>query len=338
MPVFRRIVTAIMVACILFFSLLGDRNVAAEDDGNAISQKKTLAVDALINQIGELRAEKILKEELSLNSRVDEANGISDARETDLDDQIEDLERSLQELDVEILSDDQINEMMGDDGVRAVVPGSTSSLKWYSSRATYTYWGQEYMVHRVYAQALSSASNLAVIDSGSTLYDCEDVVITENTDILSIYVSKAVGLVPWLSYLPYELTGGTFTYLSGTVDEVCSATYSIMGTVCFSYVYPIEDGDDWEMLSFVSTSFKMAAAVSVAGVQNENPYAYTYDEINGTTASTNYSSLEMAVQAYVNGASAPRNSYVDYIQFKGPDGKLAAHVNLPTPDSPLHVH
>ena len=194
------------------------------------------------------------------------------------------------------------------------------------------------MVHRVYAQALSSASNLAVIDSGSTLYDCEDVVITENTDILSIYVSKAVGLVPWLSYLPYELTGGTFTYLSGTVDEVCSATYSIMGTVCFSYVYPIEDGDDWEMLSFVSTSFKMAAAVSVAGVQNENPYAYTYDEINGTTASTNYSSLELAVQAYVNGASAPRNSYVDYIQFKGPDGKLAAHVNLPTPDSPLHVH
>lgn len=305
--------------------------VSAAEAENADEQRQSAEVDAMINRIGELRAKQLLEEEMVDDSM----NRISSSGK---ESQIQTIENELLSLGVDILTKDEVDSIVGENSVRAVVPDTTTSVRWYSYTSTYTYSGEEYVVQRVYAQGRTSASNLCVIDSGKTLYDCEGVAITENTDILSIYVSKAVGMIPWLSYLPYELTGGTFTYLSGTVDEVCSATYSIVGTVCFSYVYPEEDGESAQMLSYVSTSFNMSATVSVAGMQNGQTYAYSCDDISGTTSATNYASLSTAVESYVYGSTSTGCSYVHYIRFYGPDGQLGTQVNLPQPSYPIHIY
>lgn len=92
------------------------------------------------------------------------------------------------------------------------------------------------------------------------------------------------------------------------------------------------------MLSYVSTSFNMSAVVSVAGVQNGEPYAYTYNNVSGTTSATNYATLYMAVYSYVYGSTSDGCSYVHYIRFDGPDGKLGAQVNLPQPSYPINIY
>lgn len=328
---FRRLLAAILSLCVFLLSPYTVQADTTENQNNIELQKAT-EIDALIDEIGALRSQLILREQIE--------NDVTFSLRSDstVEAEIQKLENELDSLQVEILTDKEVSAIAKSAAVRAVVPDTTNTVRWYSSTYTYTFEGESYIIQRVHAQGRTSGSNLCVIDSQKTLYDCNNVVITEKTDILTVYAQKLAGMVKWLSFLPYELTGGTFTYPSGAVDEVCSATYSIVGTVCFSYVYPESEGETAQMLSHVSTSFNMSATLTVAGVHNARPYAYSPDPINRTVSATDYGSLVAAAKAYVYGSSAPGCSYVNYIQFRGPDNMLGAHVNLPQPEFPIHVH
>lgn len=241
---------------------------------------------------------------------------------------------------IQILNDEQVTERIGvDNKSRAIVPPSTDTVTWYSSGINYIVDGVTYRVERVYAQGNAAGSSLCGAGADVTLFDEKNIEVTGGNPLLSvtsIYAQKAIGFVPVIRWLPYELLfPGADTY-TGVVSNTNTVTYAYVGTVCFGYVYPVYEGEAHEELTYISTSFELAGTITNTGVKDGSPYSKSVD-LNGIKmTATDYASVDRTIEYY--GRSGAQTSFVYSYAFYTKNGEVLYRVQLPQPTAPIYVY
>ena len=311
---FRRI-TALILSISLWLLLPTEQAYAVENP-NALAVQQEENVDLLINEIGSLRAQLMVCED-------DETAGIQD--------KIQILETLLISAGGEILSDAEVTSIVNTENtVRAIVPGSTSSVRWYSTQLDYIRNGITYRVEKIYGQALTSASSLGGIGNDVVLFDRDGVKIQGKPNFMSIYVQKTVGLIPVVKYLPYELLFDNAETYSGVISMQCVTTYAYTGTACFCFVYPLMEGIDTERLSYVSTSFNVAGSIVNTGIADAVPFSKSVDFPNVKLEAIDYASANKAIDCYATSVGT-MTSYVHAYKFYDYDGTMVHQIILPCP-------
>ena len=110
---------------------------------------QTDEIERILAELGELRA-KSLSDENEYTRNGD-----------DMEYRINELEAELTDLGVEVLTQDEVAELMGQsENARVTVPDTTNTVKWYSVNVRQLYNGDPYTVKKVYAQGLNGTSTL----------------------------------------------------------------------------------------------------------------------------------------------------------------------------------
>lgn len=318
-------VLALVLTVLMLMGLACPVWANAEMDKHYVDQ--TAEIERILTELGELRAEAILDE----NERTRDGASVEC--------RVNELESELIDLGVEILAQDEVAELMGKSGnARVTVPGTTNSVKWYSANVRQLYNGDPYTVQKVYAQGLKTTSTLCGADSEKQLLDSCDILIDGDSQIggelLSIYVQKAIGMIPLIGWTPYELL---FTSTDGSLDDysdvntAVSITYSYVTTVCFCFVCPADVGQTPEDCSYVSTSVNLAGTITAAGVKDGTAYV-KHTDVSKTTNATNYASSLVAAEWYVNKTTEPTiYSYARKAEFRDNDDLVVFTLQFPTP-------
>lgn len=301
---------------------LGENTVEQELHNQKVMKEKEKILD-LLTKLGEARTQSELD-----NSKIDILLYDKAKRES----YEENLEKQLFDLGVTELTDNELKTMQAMDVTPAVTPPkSTSSVKWYSYRVGVYSGGQHYEVQELYAQGLNSKTNLANGRNGVTLYSKQQIRVSSLKQIGSIYAQKAVGTVPVVQWLPYELL---FSNNNGVTNNSHVVTYRSLSTVCFSYVKRKGQSDSNQKLSYISNMVSIASTNTLAGYRNGKPYTKSTDKTN-TSYATNYASSTAAVNAYKN--NVKRNSFIRNYKFYNHNKTKSITQSVLTPSYPVHV-
>lgn len=314
--------TAFIVVMLMVVNLICPVWVSAEADVYYVDQ--TDEIERILAELGELRA-KSLSDENEYTRNGD-----------DVEYRINELESELTDLGVEVLTQDEVAELMGESGnARVTVPDSTKNVKWYSANVTQLYNGDSYTVKKVYAQGLNGASTLCVVDATAQLFDKNDILINEDSqlgeELLSIYVQKLIGMSKVIGWTPYELLFNLED--TENAETVVSLTYTYITTVCFCFVCPSDADETEESCSYISTSVSFDGDI-IAKTIKDGEQLKKYTEVKKTINATNYASSLKAAEWYVNSTTQPTTySYARKAEFRDADEKAIFTVQFPTPST-----
>lgn len=336
----RRIAVVLLSLFMLFVSLASAfasssrKNTPEQDQQNAVVMAQKEKILAIMEELSEYRANKLLQAAKAEDNGVKSVNSDS----LTLDSTEMQLEAELQKLGVNPISYEEAmaihnRSIKSDDvGVQVTVPSSNSNVRWYDFRYYVTKSGTTYEVQELYAQGLSNGTNLAAGQNGVTLYSNKQIAVQFLTQIASIYAQKVIGLIPIVQWAPYELLFSDNTNVTNNSHVI---THRSLSTVCFSYVKPYGKSDDYQNLTFVSNMVTIASSHTLAGYKDGSPYSKTTDKTN-TEYASNYASGTAAVDAYTD-PYAPRNSYVSFYRFYNHDKTASLTQYILTPSFPVQI-
>ncbi|MBP3673178.1 MAG: hypothetical protein J6J18_05040 [Oscillospiraceae bacterium] len=322
--IIRFLATMLSVVCLAPF-VFQPLKVMADENLNTTAKEEADKVREIVSTIATLRANAMLEKNLD-DTVVASTNGLS-AIYT----QIEALEKELFSFGVqEYTTDELLAEFEGQVSPYAYLPPSTSSVKWYMYGYDYVYEGVPYRVRLLYAQGLSSASNLAGGADSRPMYSSKKEETLSNISTLaSIYAQKIIGQIPVVTWTPYELLFSNYGTISDFQHYV---TYRYVITVCFSYVYPLSEGESAEQMTFVSSSVAVSCAHTFAGYLDGTPIARNVGDQNYTINATNYASKEWSCKAYKY-PSTYSSSFVSNFSIYNMDNTRMVVQNLATPNA-----
>lgn len=327
-----------VVSLTVLIVLSGFSSVMASDDSNTSlgentseqerhNQKVMLEKEKvleLLKKLGEHRSKKEL--DRSKKNGVSSPNDEQDVYE-------ERLEKELLELGVSELSENEIASIQEKNITPNVdTPPSTSSVKWYSYRIGVYSGGQNYEVQELYAQGLNNNTNLANGRNGVTLYSNQQIQVNNLSNIASIYTQKAIGNVPVVRWLPYELL---FSDNNEVTNNSHVITYRSLSTVCFSYVKREGQSDNQQSLSYVSNMVSIASSNTLAGYRDGSPYSRTTDKSN-TDYATNYANATTAVNEYRNNTT--NRSFISNYKFYNHNRTKSITQSIINPSYPVQIN
>ncbi|SMG43654.1 hypothetical protein [Paenibacillus aquistagni] len=290
-------------------------------DGETQKQKVLL----IMEQLSQLRANQLLQE-----SKSGSVQAISTSNQMEAS-----LESQLESLGVEKLTSEQVRARYTKYSAQPLItpPPSTSKVKWYVLRYDSTRNGVTYNIEELYAQGLNSGTNLAVGANGATLYTNKQILVKNLINIASIYTQKAIGAIPVVNLLPYELL---FTNNDNVTNNSHVVTHRSLTTVCFSYVKRSDQSDYYQNLSYSSNMYTLAASHTLAGYNNGQPYSKTTDKTN-TVYADNYASSSKAVDYFIS-TTLTGTSFVSSYTFYNHDKSANLKYNVLTPTAPGQVN
>lgn len=300
---------------------------AIENNQSVLAQKQK--INKVMKELSAYRTKKLLKSSSLINLQ---SSAYVDITEISLENQLKSLgvtvptEETLKSLGVSADNSGIITP-------NVAVPGSNSKVKWYDYN--YSWFGSDgtkYSLQQLYAQGLGVGTNLAVAEDSRSLYTNQQVIVSNLTNIGSMYVQKAIGLIPLVSWLPYELL---FTNTQGAVNNSHKITYRSLNTVCFAYVKPYGASDNAQVLSFISNYIDIASTHILAGFQDGVSYSKSNDFYNYAYA-TSYTSEDEAIAGYKS-AYPPKTSFVSGFTFYNHDQSKYIKQSVLTPSFPAHI-
>lgn len=324
----QKIMSMVLCAVMFFtFSSIGfAANENTKDVANLEVEVQKEKIQKTLEKLQDSRAKKLLEQEKKNRVGVQEL----ESNETS-------LENDLKVLGVKKLSQKEVKEHFSDPDVitaQTIVPPSTSAINWYAYNYTYYKNNVSYAVMDLYAQGLNGNSNLAVGANGAVLYSNKEILVKNITNIASMYVQKAIGQIPVVSWLPYEFLFSNNTNVTNNSHVI---THRSLSTVCFNYVKLTGQSDDYLDLTFRSNMITVASSHTLAGYNNGSPYSKTTDRTQ-TTYADNYSSAAYAVNAYISYAYNPSRSYIDSYSFYNPDRSKSIKYYVVTPEFPAQIN
>ncbi|MCM3175568.1 hypothetical protein [Paenibacillus sp. MER 99-2] len=302
-----------------------------EEQLNAQVEANKQQIIETMEKLNEHRANKLLEE-----AKGESTEAMSSSLQILYQDPLElKLEQDLKKLGVTSLSNDEVNQRFSDPNLvlpQVTVPPSTSAIKWYEINYSITRNGITYNLQDLYAQGLNGNSKLAVGANGSTLYTNKQILVRNVTNIASMYAQKAVGLIPVVQWLPYELLFSSNTNVTNNSHVV---THRSLSTVCFTYVKKSGQSDSYQNLGWISNMFTVASSHTLAGYNNGSPYSETKDKTN-TVYADNYASGSRAVD-YLTGVSLQTRSFISSYTFYNHDRSAKLTYSVVNPSFPLQI-
>ena len=306
----RRSKLKYFIALIMCFTLCMYTVTPAMAENNTNEEQ----IDQLLDKLAENQA-------LSLQNENSENNQELQNENLQIESELSDL--GVQKLDGEELL--QFFEERGIPVTRVGKPGDTNTVKWflYTSR-NISYGSQKYDVQRLIAQGNNPGGMLVTGEDNVKFYSGQQKLANAVQTAVSIYVQKAIGLVPFIQWTPYELL---FSSSSSNAFNSSYVTHRCVSSIEFSYVKPSSASDSSFGLCKFSNKLTIAAHAHGAAVVNSKPYTYS-DKKTQTVSSDNYGSTTSAIKAYING------TYYDYIpsyQIKSYGGQYSKTAYVPNP-------
>ncbi|MBB6024296.1 hypothetical protein HNR77_005404 [Paenibacillus sp. JGP012] len=333
----RKRITSILLSIILTVSFSSisfatEDTSITDDQNNAQVNETKQRIMEIMQQLNEHRATKLLQETDAQQTGTvqDSLNLIGSLDPMELK-----LEKELRSLGVNILTNEEVNQRFNDpDSVspQVSVPPTTSAIKWYEINYSITRNGTTYNLQDLYAQGLNGNSNLAVGANGSTLYTNKQILVKNLTNIASMYAQKAVGAIPIVQWLPYELL---FSSNDNVTNNSYVVTHRSLSTVCFTYVKKSGQSDSYQTLGWISNMFTVASSHTLAGYNNGTPYSKTTDKTN-TTYADSYASGSKAVD-YFTGVSSQTRSFVSSYTFYNHDKSAKLTYYVVNPSFPAQI-
>lgn len=220
------------------------------------------------------------------------------------------LEQRLGDYGIEVLSPEEVSDIVGkiadNSETRVIVPSTTSNVRWYSNRETYTVSGVTYEVQHITATARTTNTNLAVYGA-STIFTNQQATVNTLYKLANIYAEKIVGSIisnlPVISWFPYEFfTNGI------TVASSAACSYTALTSASFSFVKINGQDDYYQSLSATSNYVKFSGGLTISGTKNGTPVTQQqmFDE---TLYADGYVNTSIAVNSYI--ANAISRTYID---------------------------
>lgn len=264
---------------------------------NKIAEEQHAKLEELVGELSSLTAQKILKEVQQENSR-----NLSDISE--LDDKIENIESEIKMLDnVEVLTDDEATEFIINSGndesdkkSRITKPGNSNTVKWLLSTYSYTRSGTKYEVQELLAVGNNPGGMLVTGKDNEMFFSNKQLLANGAKELVSMYVQKAIGLIPVVAWTPYELL---FSSSSQNVFNTNYITHRAVSTLSFIYVKKSGQSDAYQTLRLYSNRIDVAFNTHGAAVVNSKPFTYNKNG-NFAQSSTSYGSISAAVDAYLS--------------------------------------
>lgn len=230
----------------------------------------------------------------------------------------------LAELGVNEMDPDDVQDLPGNAAqtysrYTMTCPSSTQNVKWWDKKETVTYNNVKYSIQLVYAQNLNGKSSLAFgTDSKNiTLYKDKNFSVSKIKTLASIYVQKAIGLVPIVQWTPYELLFSESESKNVTCDKHL-VTYRGNQTVCFGYAAKASSPKDQD-LALVTNSISVAATQTFAGYKSGRAFTKSHDYSFTSTASKYGSAYQVAKEANTKSGFDPHEDFVETISMGVPD-------------------
>lgn len=220
------------------------------------------------------------------------------------------LEQRLADYGFEVLNTEQVSAIASriarDSGTRVTVPSTTSNVRWYSSRETYTVSGVTYEVQHVTATARTVNTNLAVYGA-STIFTNQQATVNTLYKLANIYAEKIIGNIisniPVISWFPYEFFSNGIT-----VAASAACSYTALTSASFSFVKIYGQDDYYQWLSATSNYVKFSGGLTISGTKNNTPVTQmqSFDE---TLYADGYVNTAIAVNSYI--ANTVSRTYID---------------------------
>lgn len=162
---------------------------------------------------------------------------------------------------------------------------------------------------------------------------------------VSVLGSALVGEIPGASYVitVYDTVSGFISGISKTT-EISSAeivySYSHVTTASFIYVKRKGQSDDYQKLTYISTSGATAVgyqypAFTYTGGKVEPNVIQGNCKINSVP--TGYNSMYNAVEAYKN-INAQTRAYNTSVKITGLESKTVSYIYPVCPEFPVHIY
>ena len=231
-----------------------------------------------------------------------------------------------------------------DNETRAVVPGNTSNVKFYSNRLIETVAGKKYEVQVIRAVPIGMREPLYRKVTASISKSFKDAIEAGALQTLKTTASAAagstkVGLVA-LSF--YDIAKASWNALKKTtiVSNIeATYTYSVATQVVFRYVKKVGEGDSKQKLCHVSTTCTGKATVVVPKATSTSA-GITPDDITRQSdfriTPNGYETNDIALNYYL-GKTSKYKYYVNYINIIGLNGSAVAKIFIDTPEFPSQV-
>lgn len=314
--------SARMLSIFLFVFMLIPVIPVQANDGGILSDEETSEIERLF----ERRASLIMSEEY---------------------DELDAIDCRLEELGVHKMSEQEAEEFIHEhsDISTYVTKPSDGAITWYTGRETMTYEGTDYEIQTLLAtpNAKDSALKGASSGSGKTLnstYQWQAAAMNLLKTTATGYLGQKISGFE-RAWSAYELLKPFITALQPTSEVISTEviySYSWTATISFKYVKKTGESDDYQAMTYVSSKCE-----AVVGWQCPT---FSYDTTgvahpsmlqgnqNLSGRAIGYNSNYNAVKAYLD-PTAPRSTFVNYIEVEGIEGKTAFAIWLPTPSSPL---
>lgn len=272
-------------------------------------------IDRLFDEITENLAIFLLNEDSEDNKNIEAENA--------------QIEEKLSELGVKQLNDEELLEFFAERGIvstRVSKPSDSNTVKWYlyTSR-NLTYGSKKYDVQRLVAVGNNPGGMLVTGGDNEEFYSDEQKLVNGAKYAASIYAQKAIGLVKFIQWTPYELL---FSSSSSDVFNSSYITHRCVSSIEFSYVKDASLSDASFRLCKFSNKLSIASNAHGAAVKDSKPETYSVQK-NGTISSDNYGSTSSAMKAYAN-----NTVYYDYIPFyelRSYDDEYSKTASVPNP-------
>ncbi|MDR6722987.1 hypothetical protein J2W91_001439 [Paenibacillus amylolyticus] len=332
-----RSILLMSLCCVLSLSMVSITYGAPEGSSESDVDQEQEEIISLFSQLGELNVIDALPESnriyenqsSSLSARLGQVqNGQSPSRE--------ELESRLSELGVEPVSQEEINRQFGDnDTIRpnVALPPSTNSVKWYSKSSTLSRNGKSYVVQMLFAQGLNQNSNLYSAVNNAVLYSGQNITLRNLKYIGSMYAQKAIGLIPVVSWTPYEILFGDVNQASNNDYLV---THRASTTMIYSYVRESTQPASDFRNTYVSNMISVASAHTLAYYDNnENRPKTKSEDFTNTTYDENFGNTNKAVDSFLNGNKGFSN--ITQFKFYNHDKTKSLTYSVTTPSTIIQV-
>lgn len=303
----RRVLVVILC---LTVSLCTNQLVFADNNNTNEEQ-----IDRLLGEMNEKLALSLLDEDFQ--SKQTYQSGIN---------QIED---QLAMLGVERLSDEEVEQFFKEKGIVSTKinkPSDTNTVRWYLyNYPNYSYNSQRYDVQRLIAAGNNPGGMLITGEDNVKFYSGKNKLANSVKNAVSIYVQKAIGLIPIIQWTPYELL---FSNSSSNAFNSSYVTHRCVSSIVFTYVKKSSQSDNNYSLCLFSN--QLGIAVNAHGAAVINGKADTYSERKSATITADkYNSISDAIWAYNN--NAPMYGYISYYDIRSYDGEYSKKAYVPNP-------
>lgn len=353
----RKIVRSI-TSWMLVFGLtlsLNSATFAADANGTADTNGNSQAIETSGTNWNIDALEAINKAQEERQNKINELMDTKDKllSETDVDqEKLDAVEKELANLGVEKLSQSEAEKKINSQETKPAKKGTVkptvdipgqSNISWSSIRSSYYYNKKLYEIQHLYADPNSRNSKLKITGTQviNTNYNWKAGAMN--------LIKVAAGSVP--------VVGKAMTFYDGVVGTIrsigkttviqggdASYTYASSVRVVFTFVKPYGKSDDYQDLTYVSTSCKVAVAYNIPTFYYKDLQSRTVkspDVIQGknyyTLTPSGYINDNYAVRAYA-GERVQTRATVNYINLYGLDNKLFSKVSVISPSYPIQLY